>query len=104
MVEVAEFETTDPALRGETTITISARPMQTVAPMSAPCMTGYRAVGRPPTTRLARVSVTAILGFIAVLPRCHPGTRKVVGATGFEPATPCAQGKPGRASEVLIPE
>src|SRR3954471_7382603 len=26
-------------------------------------------------------------------PRCHPGTRKVVGATGFEPATPCAQGR-----------
>ena len=23
-----------------------------------------------------------------VLPRCYPGTRKVVGATGFEPATP----------------
>ena len=23
----------------------------------------------------------------------HPGTRKVVGATGFEPATPCAQGR-----------
>jgi hypothetical protein len=28
-----------------------------------------------------------------VLPRCYPGTRKVVGATGFEPATPCAQGR-----------
>ena len=27
---------------------------------------------------------------------------KVVGATGFEPATPCAQGKPRRDSEVLI--
>jgi hypothetical protein len=26
-------------------------------------------------------------------PRWHPGTRKVVGATGFEPATPCAQGR-----------
>ena len=26
-------------------------------------------------------------------PRCNPGTRKVVGATGFEPATPCAQGR-----------
>ena len=24
---------------------------------------------------------------------CHPGGRKVVGATGFEPATPCAQGE-----------
>jgi len=43
------------------------------------------------------------------LPRCYPGTRKVVGATGFEPAfakataakpaTPCAQGRstPGHA-------
>src|SRR5688500_3045136 len=28
-----------------------------------------------------------------LLPRCYPGTRKVVGATGFEPATPCAQGR-----------
>ena len=28
-----------------------------------------------------------------VEPRCYPGTRKVVGATGFEPATPCAQGR-----------
>jgi hypothetical protein len=26
-------------------------------------------------------------------PRWNPGTRKVVGATGFEPATPCAQGR-----------
>jgi hypothetical protein len=26
-----------------------------------------------------------------VLPHCYPETRKVVGATGFEPATPCAQ-------------
>ena len=39
-----------------------------------------------------------------VLPRCYPGTRKVVGATGFEPATPCAQGKLGRPRKVLIPE
>ena len=39
------------------------------------------------------MSVTAILGFIAVLPRCYPGSGKVVGATGFEPATPCAQGR-----------
>ena len=30
-----------------------------------------------------------------VEPRWNPGTRKVVGATGFEPATPCAQGKLG---------
>ena len=30
---------------------------------------------------------------LRVSPRCHPGTRKVVGATGFEPATPCAQGR-----------
>ena len=30
--------------------------------------------------------------------------RKVVGATGFEPATPCAQGKLGRGSEALISE
>src|SRR5881396_180052 len=29
----------------------------------------------------------------ALLPRCYPETRKVVGATGFEPATPCAQGR-----------
>jgi len=28
----------------------------------------------------------------------------VVGATGFEPATPCAQGKLWRAFEVLILE
>ena len=28
--------------------------------------------------------------------------RKVVGATGFEPATPCAR-KPRRARKVLIP-
>jgi hypothetical protein len=26
-------------------------------------------------------------------PRCHSEARKVVGATGFEPATPCAQGR-----------
>src|SRR4051812_34223185 len=39
---------------------------------------------------------------IAVVTRCHPGTRKVVGATGFEPATPCAQGKLGRPRKVLI--
>ena len=36
-----------------------------------------------------------------VFPRCY---RKVVGATGFEPATPCAQGKPRRALEVVILE
>ena len=30
--------------------------------------------------------------------------RKVVGATGFEPATPCAQGKLGRARKVLFLE
>ena len=40
---------------------------------------------------------------LRVSPRCHPGTRKVVGAAGFEPAsasdtagrpaTPCAQGE-----------
>src|SRR5262249_47582607 len=30
--------------------------------------------------------------------------RKVVGAAGFEPAAPCAQGKPRRAFEVLISE
>ena len=30
--------------------------------------------------------------------------RILVGATGFEPATPCAQGKPRRARKVLIPE
>ena len=30
--------------------------------------------------------------------------REVVGATGFEPATPCAQGKLGRAAEVLLAE
>jgi hypothetical protein len=28
-----------------------------------------------------------------VEPRWNPGTQKVVGATGFEPATPCAQGR-----------
>ena len=28
-----------------------------------------------------------------LLPRCYPGTRKVVAATGFEPATPWAQGE-----------
>src|SRR5687768_13134794 len=33
------------------------------------------------------------VGDYRVLPRCYPGTRKVVGATGFEPATPCAQGR-----------
>jgi hypothetical protein len=30
---------------------------------------------------------------LELLPCCYPGTRKVVGATGFEPATPCAQGR-----------
>jgi hypothetical protein len=30
---------------------------------------------------------------MCVLPRCYPGTRKVVGAAGFEPTTPCAQGR-----------
>ena len=39
-----------------------------------------------------------------VEPRWNPGTRKVVGATGFEPAAPCAQGKPGRPRKVLISE
>jgi hypothetical protein len=29
---------------------------------------------------------------------------EMVGATGFEPATPCAQGKLGRARKVLISE
>ena len=37
-------------------------------------------------------------------PRWNPGTRKVVGAAGFEPATPCAQGKLGVAFEVLLIE
>ena len=32
------------------------------------------------------------------------GKRKVVGASGFEPPTPCAQGKLGRSRKVLIPE
>jgi len=39
-----------------------------------------------------------------LLPQWNPGTRKVVGAAGFEPAAPCAQGKPERAIEVLISE
>src|SRR5438128_7419136 len=52
VVEVVEFETTDPALRGEMTITI-ASPMQTAAPMSSPCTTGYRRGCRPPATRPA---------------------------------------------------
>src|SRR5262245_25087193 len=39
-----------------------------------------------------------------VEPRWNPGTLKMVGAAGFEPATPCAQGKPRRAFEVLILE
>src|SRR5438093_10251653 len=30
---------------------------------------------------------------LRVLPGCYPGSEKVVGATGFEPATPCAQGR-----------
>src|SRR5205823_3078406 len=30
---------------------------------------------------------------VRVEPRWNPGLRKVVGATGFEPATPCAQGR-----------
>ena len=40
----------------------------------------------------------------SVEPRWNPGTRKVVGATGFEPATPGAQGKLGRPLKVLILE
>src|SRR5262245_16240139 len=39
-----------------------------------------------------------------VEPRWNPGTLKMVGAAGFEPATPCAQGTLGRAFEVLISE
>ncbi len=40
-----------------------------------------------------------------LLPMCPERTlRKLVGATGFEPATPCAQGKPRIAFEVLILE
>jgi hypothetical protein len=37
--------------------------------------------------------VTDVLGFHirAVLPRCYPKNRNLVGATGLEPATPCAQ-------------
>ena len=31
-------------------------------------------------------------------------SNELVGATGFEPATPCAQGKPRRALEVVILE
>jgi hypothetical protein len=33
------------------------------------------------------------LKFDRVEPRWNPGTRKVVGARGFEPPTPCAQGR-----------
>ena len=50
VVQVVEFETADPALRGEMTIR-SCSPMQTVAPMSAPCTRGYRAACRPLITR-----------------------------------------------------
>ena len=52
VVEVVEFETTDPALRGEMR-SRSLSTMQTVAPMSSPCTTGYRPACRPPTTRPA---------------------------------------------------
>jgi len=52
VVEVVEFETTDPALRGEMTITIALADADG-APMSSPCTTGYRPACRPPTTRSA---------------------------------------------------
>src|SRR6516165_9032820 len=42
----------------------------------------------------------------ALEPRWNPGTRKVVGAAGFEPATPCAPGSPaafGGSNPTAVP-
>ena len=50
VVEVVEFETADPAMLGEMTITISLADAD-VAPISSPCTTDSRAACRPPTTR-----------------------------------------------------
>ena len=51
VVEVVEFETTDPALRGEMTIAISLA--DAAAPTCSRCTTNYRAACRPSTTRSA---------------------------------------------------
>jgi uncharacterized protein (DUF433 family) len=50
--EVTEFETNDPALCGEMTITTTLV-MRTAAPMLSPCTKGYRPGCRPQTTKLA---------------------------------------------------
>jgi uncharacterized protein YndB with AHSA1/START domain len=52
IVEVDEFETTDPVLRGEMTIMIRLVDAW-AAQMSSPSTKGYRAACRPPTTRPA---------------------------------------------------
>jgi uncharacterized protein YndB with AHSA1/START domain len=52
VVEVVEFETADPALRGEMTITITLADADG-GPMSSPCTRGCRPACRPPTTRPA---------------------------------------------------
>src|SRR5262249_23661861 len=38
-------------------------------------------------------TATRMGDYVSMLPRCYPGTRNVVGAAGFEPAAPCAQGR-----------
>lgn len=53
IVEVVEFETTDPDLRGEMTITMSLADAKAAAPMSSPCTTRYRPACQSPTTRPA---------------------------------------------------
>jgi len=52
VVEVVEFETTDPALRGEMTITIDLADADGGTDVLA-CTTDYRAACQPPTTRPA---------------------------------------------------
>jgi uncharacterized protein YndB with AHSA1/START domain len=48
IVEVLEFETTDPTLRGEMTITLRSPTRMAAAPMSSPCTTRcHAACGRP---------------------------------------------------------
>jgi uncharacterized protein YndB with AHSA1/START domain len=53
LVEVDEFETTNPAMHGEMTMTITITlPMQTAARMYTAWTTDYQAAFRPPTTSL----------------------------------------------------
>ena len=62
-VEVVEFETTDPAMRGEMTITRWR--MQTAARISWPCTTGCPPACRRPTMRRISTICISVPGYLA---------------------------------------